>query len=392
MMTRILRLLAAALLLCLTGESLSSPQDAAAPGRKTDRSRLWNRDGRNILHGFQNLYNFHVIEEPGQVYRFKAWFFGWAVEDCNRNVKENTGCDAIFHARARSLEGPWEVYAGGDRWDTTMTPALWQPVITAQQTFYDAWHNGDPSVVKVKDRYYMAYSSTGNNRDGKPYGDPADTDGSLLCIMGAVSKDGIRWERSKAPILMHAADVGAKTVPEGDSHLYGSYHRPSLLYENGRFRLWFDYWTEKGVTMGYAENRGDFLDAGQWKVIRAGKEPCLEEFPNPEVVRVGDLLYAYADPSGYGSHPWTSRKIGEAVSKDGLNWVFLGYIETDPDAPAIHVPEALVRKEGRDYRLFLFYACQIGGEPYDYRYNRIRVMHRVLTRETLRRDRQLCAP
>jgi len=43
------------------------------------------------------------------------------------------------------------------------------------------------------------------------------------------------------------------------------------------------------------------------------------------------------------------------------------------------VPEALVMREGGETWLYLFYACQIGGEPYDYRYNRIRFMRRHLS-------------
>jgi hypothetical protein len=324
------------------------------------------------------MYNFHVLQEPGTAWPYKVWFFGWAAEDCNRNVKENTGCDAIFHGRARSLDGPWEIYAGEGRWDAAMMPEKWRPVITARKFIYDEWHNGDPSVVKVGSRYYMAYSSTGNNKDGKPFGDPADKDGSLLSIMGATSTDGIHWKRSERPILMNPSDVGAPHVPQGEAHLYGSYHRPSLLHEDGKFRLWFDYWTERGVTMGYAENSGDFLSDGDWKIVRAGKNPCLYEFPNPDVVRIGNRYHAFADPGGYGPHPWTSRKIGEAVSSDGLDWTFLGYVEPDPDTPAIHVPEALIHREGKHVWLYLFYACQIGGEPYDYRYNRIRSMRRQI--------------
>lgn len=33
-----------------------------------------------------------------------------------------------------------------------------------------------------------------------------------------------------------------------------------------------------------------------------------------------------------------------------------------------------------DTWLVVFYACQIGGDPYDYRYNRIRYMKRPLPR------------
>lgn len=72
----------------------------------------------------------------------------------------------------------------------------------------------------------------------------------------------------------------------------------------------------------------------------------------------------------------------DAVSRDGLDWQVLGYIEPDADASAIHVPEALVLSEKGATRIYLFYACQIGGEPeYNYRYNRIRYMWRVVSSE-----------
>ena len=71
------------------------------------------------------------------------------------------GCDAIFHARSKDLK-KWEVYSGEDRWNTTMDPKLWVPVITADNKPYDDWHVGDPSVVYKDGRFYMAFSATGS--------------------------------------------------------------------------------------------------------------------------------------------------------------------------------------------------------------------------------------
>ena len=368
--------------------SAQSQQGAIAPvksfGRHVNRSALWER-GFEVLSGFRNMYQFHVIHDPDdKVYPFKAWFFGWAVEDCNRHIHGFTGCDAIFAARSKHLERDWEVYSGDGEWDRTMNPKLWRPIFAPQNFYFDEWHNGDPSVVKVGKRFFMAYSSTGHNKDGKPFRHPEDKDGSFLCIMGAVSEDGIHWQRSSEPILANPNDYGAPTVPQGDSHAYGSYHRPSLLYEDGKFKMWFDYWHLRfGVSMGYAENSGDFLNPKDWRIIRAGDEPCLPDFPNPDVVKVGDVYFAFADPSGYAPHPWVGRKIAEAVSLNGLDWVVLGYVDPDADAPAIHVPEAFVWREGKTIWLYVFYACQVGGEPYDYRYNRIRVMRRKITDDEL---------
>ena len=268
-MRRVSSLVFVGLMVISSPLGLVAQTQAPSLGRQADRTALWQRTGRDLLHGFCNMYNFHVVAEPGAEYPYRAWFFGWAAADGNRNIPGQTGCDAIFAARAKALDGPWQIYAGEGRWDETMTPARWRPVVSAQNTWYDEWHNGDPSVVKVDGRYYMAYSSTGHNKDRIPYGRPGDADGSILCVMGAVSEDGVNWRRSAAPVLLHAEDYGKATIPQGDSHLCGSYQRPSLLHEDGRFVLWFDYWAPPpaGVSMGCAENRGDFLDPSQWKIL-----------------------------------------------------------------------------------------------------------------------------
>jgi hypothetical protein len=131
--------------------------------------------------------------------------------------------------------------------------------------------------------------------------------------------------------------------------------------------------------MGLAECRGDFLDPDDWRVVQAGRDPVIRHWPNPDVVKVGKRYYCYADPYVFGSHPWTGRQIAEAISDDGLIWRELGFIRPDSDAPADHVPEAFTMDEGGRPRIILAYACQIGGEPYDYRYNRIRYMRRPIT-------------
>ncbi len=368
--------------LCALACGGASPQ---AGDRMRVRDAAWKRDGRNLLAGFGNMYNLRVLRVPDRAYPYRGWFFGWAVEDCNRHIPGFKGCDAIFAARARNLAGPWEVWAGGTEWASGSEPARWRPVFAPTGAIWDSWHNGDPSVVLHEGKYYMAYSATGNNRDGKAYGEAGDTDGSLLCVMGAVSKDGLRWRRSPEPILLNKQDLGARTVSGGDVHMHGSYHRPSLLRENGVWRLWFDYWTERGIAMGYAENRGDFLNPADWRVLRSGSRPVEWEFPNPNVVRAGEALFAFSDAGGYLNHVWTGRKITEMVSFDGFRWLALGHLEPDSDAPAIHVPEALVERAGGGWRIALFYACQIGGDPYDYRYNRIRKMERTVTRSEIAR-------
>lgn len=223
----------AALLWCAM---ISAAIGSAGPvGREVDRTRLWHRSGRDLLSGFCNMYNFHVLREPRGAFPYRARFFGWAAADGNPGYP---GCDAIFAARSRHLLRGWQVYAGERGW-VSGEPAAWVPVLTARDLYFDQWHNGDPG--------------------------------------------------------------------------------------------------------------------------------------------------------GYGSHPWRSRKIVEAVSADGINWLVLGYVNADPDVAATHVPEAFVRRldQGR-WRIYVFYACQVGGEPYNYRYGRLRCMWRDVTAEELAALGRLC--
>jgi hypothetical protein len=369
-------------------------------GSHANRSKMWQHSG-NLLWGFDDMYQLKVLYVPeDRQYPFRAWFFGWAVKDCNTNVPDHNGCDSIFAARSKSLESGWEVYKGENAWDAKMDPSLWRPVLSADKNYFDEWHNGDPSVVKVGDHYFMAYSSTGFNKDGKLYGRPGDTDGSFQCIMGASSADGIHWRRSVRPILENSAAYGAPTrnpagsafaQQAGDVHMYADYARPSVLYEDGTFKIWFDYPTPAGLSAGYAENHGEFINPDDWKIPRGGKHPCrgLENFPNPDVTRIGKVYFAYADPGDYGSG-WAGRKIAEAISTNGLDWLILGYVDPDPDTPAIHVPQAFVwRSEGQIW-IYVFYACQLGGNPYNYRYDRIRFMRRKIEPAQLVYYESLC--
>lgn len=341
--------------------------------RHNDRSALWSRTGKDVLSGFGNMYHATVLQTSDTEYPFRMWFFGWAAADCNPGFP---GCDAIFLARGRTLDS-WEVYSGGE-WDASGNPARWVPVVVPREEPFDSWHNGDPSVVFHKDRYYMAYSATGKNLDGIGWGASGDTDGDLYCVMGAVSEDGISWKRSERPLLIYEPEIGAPRHGPGDAFLHGMYHRPSLLFDGGKWRIWFDYWTGQSVGMGYAEAPEDAFLAGDFDVLRAGDSPVLNEWPNPAVIKVDGKYRSFADPSGYGEG-WPGRQLAEAESEDGIHWRILGWIPPDGDTPACHVPSPALVHDGEGKRwLVVFYACQKGGEPYDYRYRSIRYMRRPI--------------
>ena len=335
----------------------------------------WERNARSLLTNFDNMYNPCVVEVAGD-YRFKMWFFGWAAAGTNPGVP---GCDAIFHARSKDLEN-WEVFSKGGAWDTTMDPSKWVPVLHASDRWYEAWHVGDPSVVLKDEKFYMAYSATSEHFDPVP-GYPATM---VQCLMGATSDDGIHWTKTEAPVLIRAEDA---PNPKPDPERIGDFHRPSLHWEDGKWKLWFDYWLPgKGVCMGYAENAGDFMRPGGFAIKHNLKKPLLENWPNPEVVKVDDTYHCFADPGGYpvkeGASGWMSRQLREALSTDGMKWEKLAYIPPDEDADACHVPQALVTEIDGKKWLYLFYSTQVGYKrndgQYHFQYDRIRAMRREI--------------
>jgi hypothetical protein len=340
----------------------------------------WTRTTSNILTGFVNMYQPCVRRVSDPVYPYRMWFMGWAANDCNSAYP---GCDAIFLARSRDL-GKWEVYRrqlnGQPDWDATGTPSRWRPVITARNLFYDQDHNGDPSVViHTYGIYYMAYSATGFDVDGIPSGQSGDTDHHLNCIMGAVSTNGISWTRSRSPLLMHQPEVGRPNAYERDPAYRGDFHRPSLMFDGDHWRMWFDYWVGNGVGvgLGHAECSGDPMEPSNWRITHLLDQPLIREWPNPDVIKIGGRYYLCGDPSGYDGTGWANRQIREAVSDDGLRWTLLSYLPPDPDTPACQVPQYFLDESSTDF--YLFYACQIGGTPYNWRYDRVRFMHKSIS-------------
>lgn len=348
----------------------------------------WERLRIDILTG-NHLYNPHVVHVPGEEYEFKMWFFGWPHADTNPGYP---GADAIFHARSKDLNN-WEVWTGGG-WDATGNTGLWVPVLHSSSTgpgdpnhYYDGDHCGDPSVVKKDGVYYMAYSAAGMDLDGYRTGHPSDTDWMLSVVCMATSTDGINWIRASDPILMHDAELGKKEHDTSDPDYVtyaGEFHRPSLMWDEDRWRIWFDYWApyNQGTSTGHAECYGDPMVRSNWNITHNLAQPVLLHWVNPDVVKHNGTYYLYGDPSGYpGYDPWTdwrSRQTKEAVSSDGVNWTVTGFIDPDPDVETAHVPEAFVVDRDGHAWLYIFFGVQVGGEPYNFRYDRIRYMRKRL--------------
>lgn len=337
-------------------------------------SSIWERIPGDLVWNFGNMYQPCVRQIEDKEYPWRMWFFGWAHEDCNPGVP---GCDSIYLARSRDLKA-WEIYSGENRWDAEMQPEKWAPVLAADDKEYGSWHVGDPSVVIRNGKYFMAYSSTSKPgfRAMKNH-----NDGMILCVMGATSEDGIHWTRTQQPLLIEADNMLHAATEEGYT---GDFHRPSLMWDEGKWRLWFDYWhPTRGVCMGYAENLGEFTDLEGFRILNAGQDALIYNWPNPEVIRANGKYYSYADPNGYPPRVgdknagWTSRALCEAESEDGIHWKINGFITPDTDSAACHVPQAtLIEQDGKPF-IYLFYATQRGGDPvFDYRYSRIRMMRR----------------
>lgn len=160
-----------------------------------------------------------------------------------------------------------------------------------------AHHVNDPSVVKVGDTFFMYYTRA-----------PVDVRDEIAL---ATSADGVTWQERKT--VLGPGEDGA-----WDSLLVG---RPSVLYENGHFRMWYDGRRDlptgapaAGVpksdrsvrAVGYAES----VDGLTW--TRPQAEPVFgEDAGGVHVVRIGDTLVMTAE---------SREGTRLASSTDGLAW------------------------------------------------------------------------
>lgn len=358
----------------IVAASLAVPE---ANLRLNDLTAEWEKGPEPIVWGFHNLYNARIVHEPEAEFPYKMWFFGYAAQDNNPRYH---GGDIIYHARAKALDA-WEIYAGGDQWTTDMDPHKYAPVLRPSPEAFDNMASGDPSVLRHKGLYHMAYSGVRfETRDGKLY--------KLDVVMGATSEDGIHWTRTQEPLLQWPKErtipwelkgEGISPRPEG---YYGGYHRPSLMFDEGRWKIWFDYYPPDGFLHGgYAENCGEFTVSQDWKVLRAEDKPVLRNWPNTSVVRHGGTYYAFSDAPYYPPElGGDGRQITMATSKDGLSWTVLGHIRPEGQASS-HVPEAIVLKDSGVPWLYVFYAWKPArkeGEAWDYRYKQVRWIRKRL--------------
>ena len=369
---------------------------------RLDEASGWIRPEKNLLTNFYSMYHPEVIYVPERDkdghYPYLMWFFGWShtsENDASGAYPGYPGGDAIFHARAKDLEGPWEIYSldyttNEFYWDTEMNPVHWYPVLTADDKWYDSWHVGDGSVVYQDGTFFMAYSSMGCDSDGIPAHKSGDIDGNASCVMGATSTDGIHWQRTAKPLVIWSGEKGWNESADGGNYL-GGHQRPSLMFEDGVWKMWFDY---RGNQIGYAECDGGFTD-GAWKESHTQKRG-MKVSVDFDVVKIGDIYYAYGDPYVEWEHiededipsdssdpsRWSRRQIVEYQSRNGKDWTATGYFLPDAGYDANQVPQVFL--DHKRNRLCIFYATQRGkrhsgwGGAYDWRWDTIRMMYRNL--------------
>lgn len=306
-----------------------------------------------VMKGYKHLYNPDILklEKNGQTI-YRMYIFGWVESLCNQGYP---GCDAIFMLESDSLTN-WDV----------KTDSKWEPILSAGNDIWNQWHIGDPSVIQIDNMYVMAYSSSGFDQDNiNPHPDKnfspnyeEDKDEFYYTISGAYSADGIHWTNVRFPILSTPDELG-----KPDFAVNATYHRPSLMYDGDRFKMWFDYiHTDENNfhSMGYAELIGPptletFLSYN-WVIKKGLHEPALTNWPNPEVIKLPFGYLSFSDPRGHEKgEKWIGRKTSIAYSENGLDWRVLGYLQADNDCAANHIPEVFVEAD----LLHLFTACMI---------------------------------
>ncbi|MCB9782589.1 MAG: hypothetical protein H6751_06470 [Candidatus Omnitrophica bacterium] len=147
----------------------------------------------------------------------------------------------------------------------------------------------DGIPILINDKIQMWFSST----------DFQDESGRHT-LRHTQSSDGFHWEKPSAPLMENV-------------------YAPTILLEDGLYRMWYTDVSEEPWVIGYAESR----DGKNWK---KREEPCITIDQGWEEKR---LFYPHVRKwegqylMWYGSY-WTEREsttaIGFAASEDGLHW------------------------------------------------------------------------
>lgn len=352
-----------------------SAHDSMPTRRRTNITSSFQTPVKFFQSSALNVYNPNVLKVDGDSqYPFRMYFFGWAKEPCNTHLayhpehklaqkKNENWCDSIFVARSKYITGPWQVLEEGNIFGNNLqNPERWKPILNSngRDKVWDYHHTGDPSVIQVNGTYFMAYSVTGHDLDKKSEWSSEDTDGDFAAVAGAYSLDGVNWIKLRQPLIVSEKEAGF--APKNHSReQWTNVHlaRPTLMYDEGKFKLWYDYWFESFPAMGYAELEApptlDAFSQSQWTIKQGNGKPAIRNWTNPTVVKTPNGYFSYSDSllGEYDSNnPWDVRKLHEAYSTDGMNWVINGHIPHLSNCMG-HAPETLFLNN----ELHLLYHC-----------------------------------
>ena len=258
-------------------------------------------DSELAPHGRGNVYAPDVIWD-GTV--FMMWYGG----------QGNDGHDRIAYAES----------ANGRTW-------LRKGVVLKDDL---ANHVNDPSVVYVNGRYMMYYTRT-----EKDVVDRIDL---------AVSGDGRKWE-PKGAVVTAGSDGSWDSLSVG---------RPSVIFHDGRFKMWYDGRKDfppgtpvKGVPISSTSSRsvGHATSEDGFRWVRHPDNPVFgHDAGAVDVKRPGDpyiMLYESRDGTRY------------AISNDGLKWndrgLFVAKSGSSIDQFGHVTPFLFVDPEKKRYQMFV---------------------------------------
>ena len=211
--------------------------------------------------GSDNVYAADVLWHDG---RWWMWYGG----------QGSDGHDAIFLARSNDLV-TWQKH-----------PSWVDPTPVVDHG--GANHVNDPSVVLVGGTFYMYYTEAPTGENDR--------------VHLATSADGESWTKNGMVL-----DVGPPGSWEPDR-----VGRPSVLYEEGQFRMWYD-----GQVYGVARHVGYATSADGFSWTRHPDNPVVLNEGAVDVDRVGEWYVMLAE-SGSGTRFY--------VAKDPLHWKNMGQL------------------------------------------------------------------
>ncbi len=252
----------------LAGQHPSTSEHTSPPPPPPQRNyvKLTTENGRQspgtVVAGVEDaVYNYApaVMLDGGKV---RTWW-------CSQMGSAQPNGDDILYSEGPSADGPFSTA---------------RAVLSGSGGSFDAMHTCDPSLIKIRDTYYMYY--TGASRDNH-------ANGSSVGV--ATSKDGVSWARAN----------GGRSIlgPSGDivrENTYGAGQQSAIYLDGWIYLLFTD-------TTGYAAATNG---AGQY-VLRS-KDPVF----GSGVEALGPQGFKPVD----GANRARTRSVVEAYSSDWM-WI-----------------------------------------------------------------------